>query len=91
MSVYSLSLVWKRDGEDVDLGTCFHTSRPIAGELLTFISDAVREHVVWKVALVYHHPFKPDSPDWTSWRRTGIEPEGMTYYWVEPAEGPWSS
>jgi len=31
MTVHKLELVWKRDGEDVELGSCFNATRPCRG------------------------------------------------------------
>jgi hypothetical protein len=95
LSVHALHLVWKRiDGddvrEDVELGTCYNTSRPGAGELINFVSKAVEgQRGVWKVVLVYHQPFMEGSMTYTKWRARNEHPEDMTTYWVEPAEGPW--
>lgn len=90
MSVYTLHLVWKRDGEDIELGTYFHDIRPVAGELISFNSDNAKDQTgVWKVVLVYHQPFMERSQTWRNWRDRGEQPEDMTWYWVEPAEGPW--
>lgn len=90
MTVHALHLVWKRDGEDIELGTCFNTDRPVKGELISYGSDNAADQTgVWRVVLVYHQPFMPDSQTWRGWRENGEEPQGMTYYWVEPAEGPW--
>lgn len=92
MSVHAIRLVWKRDGQDVELGMCYQTARPIAGELISYSSDQARDQTgVWKVVLVYHQPFMQGSRIWSDWRRNGQEPEGLMHYWVEPAEGPWSS
>lgn len=91
MTVHKLELVWKRDGEDVELGTCFNTTRPVAGELISFSSDQARDQAgVWKVVLVYHQPFMARSQTWSNWRERGEQPGEMTTYWVEPAEGPWA-
>lgn len=90
MSVHTLRLVWKRDGEDVELGECYQTTRPIAGELISYSSEHARDQTgVWKVELVYHQPFMRDSQTWRSWRDRGTQPADMSVYWVVPAEGPW--
>jgi hypothetical protein len=91
VSVHKLHLVWKRDGEDVELGSCFNTTRLVVGELIPFSSENAKDRAgVWKVVLVYHQaPFMERSQTWREWRERGAEPEDMTYYWVEPAEGPW--
>lgn len=92
MTVHANRLVWKRDGDDIELGICFTTSRPVVGELILHTAE-IRGggHTgVWKVVLAYHQPFMPESMTWHNWRRLGVEPETTTYYWVEPAEGPWS-
>jgi hypothetical protein len=90
MSVHALHLVWKRGGEDVELGTCFDTTRPVVGELIAYTSGQAPDQTgVWKVKLVYHQAFMSGTLTWRDWRERGVEPECMTYYWVEPAEGPW--
>lgn len=91
MTVHALHLVWKRDGEDVELGTCFSVTRPAVGELISFIGDQARDQTgVWRVVLVYHQPFVEGSQTWRNWRDRGEQPEdNLTTYWVEPAEGPW--
>lgn len=92
MTVHALRLVWKRDGADVELGVCFTTARPVAGELIAHTADVPAVATgVWKVVLVYHMPFMAHSMTWRAWRERGEVPTDMTYYWVEPAEGPWSS
>jgi hypothetical protein len=90
MTVHKLNLVWKRDGQDVELGVCFNGTRPVNGELISFSSEEARDQTgVWKVVLVYHQPFMERSQTWRDWRERGTQPEDMTTYWVEPAEGPW--
>jgi hypothetical protein len=90
MTVHGLRLVWKHAGEDVVLGTCFTTTRPVAGELISYSSDEEPGQTgVWRVVLVYHEPFMERSLTWANWRTRGEEPQDMTTYWVEPAEGPW--
>lgn len=88
MGVYTIRLVWKRDGEDVELGTCYQTVRPVKGELVSYHSDRAPGGV-WRVVLVYHQPFMPGSTKWRTWRERGEQPQDMTAYWVVPAEGPW--
>lgn len=90
MTVHALRLVWKRDGEDVELGTCFDITRPVIGELISYTSEEAKDQTgVWRVVSVYHMPFMARSDTWRDWTERGREPKGMTYYWVEPAEGPW--
>jgi hypothetical protein len=90
VSVHELRLVWKRDGEDIELGACFNSTRPDVGELISYSSDNAKDQTgVWKVVLVYHQPFMARSQTWRDWRERGRQPEDMTTYWVEPAEGPW--
>jgi hypothetical protein len=90
VSVHELHLVWKQDGEDVELGSCFQTTRPALGDLISYSSEhAPGQTGVWKVVLVYHQPFMRGSQTWHNWHDRGTQPEDMTYYWVEPAEGPW--
>lgn len=90
MGVHTIRLVWKHDGEDVELGTCYQTTRPVKGELVSYHSDQAPGQV-WRVVLVYHQPFMPGSQTWRMWRDRGERPEEMTTYWVVPAEGPWDS
>lgn len=91
--MYALRLVWKKsDGgamEDVLLGTCYLDTRPVKGELISFTTDASPGQGVWKVVLVYHHPVMEGSTAWRNWLRTREVPQCLTYYWVEPVEGPW--
>lgn len=90
MTVHELHLVWKRDGEDVELGSCFLPTRPAVGELLSYGSDKTPGGTgVWKVVLVYHHPFMHGSQTWRNWTERGEQPDSATYLWVEPTEGPW--
>jgi hypothetical protein len=93
MTVYTINLVWKRDGEDIELGACYQTTRPVVGELINYVSDRSPGHAgPWRVVLVYHQPFLRDSHTWRAWRecKCAVQPrDDLAYYWVEPAEGPW--
>ena len=90
MTVQTLHLVWKRNGEDIELGECYLAGRPLVGDLITYSSNwAPDQSGVWRIVLVYHHPFEHGSQTWRNWRDRGEQPEATTYYWVEPADGPW--
>jgi hypothetical protein len=93
VSVHTLHLVWKYNGLDIDLGTCYSTIRPMVGEIINYHSEQSPDHRgPWRVVLVYHQPFMPGSQTWVEWKTRGRQPEdSMTYYWVEPAEGPWEN
>lgn len=86
MNLIALHLVWKRDGEDVEVGVGFHEVLPPAGSLLVHPSE---HGAVWRVRFLYFHLIQRGSKAHMTAQDGRRCDEPTVYLFVEPAEGPY--
>lgn len=80
-----ITLYWKRDGEDVQLGTGFCEVVPPKGTLVSFPCGF---GVGWRVTEHHYLLVMEGSATWRAWR-AGESHEGSgIQVFVEPADGP---
>lgn len=88
MTLIALHLVWKHDGEDVDLGVGYHELLPPAGALLIHVTD---HGVCWRVLFPYFHLIEEGSSAYVGAARGRVGDRPSVYLFVEPAEGPYEA
>jgi len=80
-----LELYWIHDGEETNIGRCWHHLIPRVGEIL-------RHHTqwgtVWEVVQVYYGTVEPGSRVYQQWLLGNPHPGGMVELFVKPTTGP---
>lgn len=85
LTLQALTLYWKSEGEDHNLGTGYYPIVPPVGALLSFPCE---QGVTWRVVQHYCHLVMEGSQTWRAWR-DGRSYDGITVdVFVESAEGP---
>jgi hypothetical protein len=82
--MFEITLCWKRDGEDVNLGTGAHPLAPPVGALVIFPCE---HGVAWRVTQHNYALVMPGSVTWKRWKAGQPHGGGVLHVFVQPAEG----